>query len=739
MLTRLKLPARRFTSGIFSVDFLIMAALFLFAFALRGYGISGSLPYVAHPDEPKVIDSAIHIVKSGDLNPNLYIWPSLYVYIQALLLKVHMLWGTFRGYYDGAASLPDVTHIFTLDSGVYIWARTLAAFIGAITIPVLYRVGKEMFNDSRRVGLAAALMLAVSPLHVQYSHFALMDAPLALMGIFVLWASYRLSRTPSSTRPLLRDPLFWQASLAGLLVGIATGTKYNGLYLGVVPLIALIMAWRRNRFTLSRGRLVGALTGMGVFAALGFLLCEPYLVLDWPAFYNGFTFQVQAYLPAENLDQVSASIQRHITDLAASDMHFFMPAALGAFVVLANAPVRNRFWLLVPFPVIYLLAMSRFSLTYVRNLIVVLPFLAILAGYLIDLVAMQLTTLARGYAARIEDRRVWNAVRWGIVAGALLLMLMEPLRISRNYSASMADPDSRNLAWAWMQGKMREGYRFAAELHPWQVQDWPDVLAFDVENPGATNELTARPPEWYARYGYDYVVLNSNLKDWQRDSNNLAMYKALPVEQRYVGDQEGGNKGPTITVISLHGQRSQPNLSPAAHGMEVNVEDFATFAGFDLAPITNTDILTEPGVVPVESTFKAGQAIGLNMYYRALRDGSPTDPDWQVWVHLVDPATNTTVAQVDVQPLSGMLKQYPIINREPHPVRDWHKGELLAGIYNLALPANLRPGMYRLETGMWVPPNGPGATILFEAATEQEGGQTAILPDRIVLAEVEVR
>lgn len=729
MLTRLNAQARRLPSRVISIDFLILAALFIFSFAIRWYGISGSLPYVAHPDEPKVIDSAIRIVKTGNLNPNLYIWPSLYIYIQALLLKFHVLWGTLRGYYAGAASLPDVTHIFTLDSGVYIWARTLAAFIGAITIPVLYTVGKEMFNGSRRVGLAAALMLAVSPLHVQYSHFALMDAPLGLMGLFVLWASYRLSRVVASSKPLLRDPLFWQASLAGLLVGVATGTKYNGLYLGVVPFIALIMAWRRNRQTLNWGRVAGALTGMGGFAALGFLICEPYLVLDWPAFYNGFTFQVRAYLPAETFDQMAASAERHITDLAASDMHFFMPAALGAFAVLANAPVRNRAWLLILFPILYVLAMSRFSLTYVRNLIVVLPFLAILSGYVIDLVAMQLVTLVRGYFARIEDRRVWNGVRWGIVGVAVLLITMEPLRISRNYSAAMADPDSRNLAWAWVQDKMSEGYRFAAELHPWQVQDWPDVLAFDVENPGATEELTARPPEWYARYGYDYVVLNSNLKDWQRNADNLAQYRALPVAQRYAGDQEGGSKGPTVTIIDLNPQVTEPVLAPTTQEVGAQFEDFATLVGFDLAPLPNIDQLVEPVAEPEESTFSPGEAVGLNIYYRALRDGSPSDPNWQVWIHLVDPATGKTEAQVDVQPLSGMLKQYPIINREPHPVKEWHQGELLAGIYNFSLPANLKPGKYRLETGMWVPPNGPGATIA-------QGGTPT---DRVVLAEVEVR
>src|SRR5438046_2816744 len=111
--------------SLFTPDFLILAAIFLFAFGLRVYGVRGSLPYIGHPDEPKLIDSATRIVKSGDLNPRLYIWPSLYIYLEALVIRAHLLWGTIRGYYAGGQSLPDVSHIFSLAPGVYVWARTL--------------------------------------------------------------------------------------------------------------------------------------------------------------------------------------------------------------------------------------------------------------------------------------------------------------------------------------------------------------------------------------------------------------------------------------------------------------------------------------------------------------------------------------------------------------------------------------------------------------------------------------
>src|SRR5438132_14191327 len=107
-----------------TVDVLAVALLFLFALALRMYGVRGSLPYVGHPDEPKLIDSATHIVKSGDLNPHLYIWPSLYIYLEALVTRVHLAWGELRGYYAGPQALPDLSHSLSLAPGrdVWVWA-----------------------------------------------------------------------------------------------------------------------------------------------------------------------------------------------------------------------------------------------------------------------------------------------------------------------------------------------------------------------------------------------------------------------------------------------------------------------------------------------------------------------------------------------------------------------------------------------------------------------------------------
>ncbi len=48
--------------------------------------------------------------------------------------------------------------------------RLLSALAGAVTIPLMYVIGSELAN--RRVGLLAALLLSVSPLHIRYSQEA---------------------------------------------------------------------------------------------------------------------------------------------------------------------------------------------------------------------------------------------------------------------------------------------------------------------------------------------------------------------------------------------------------------------------------------------------------------------------------------------------------------------------------------------------------------------------------------
>lgn len=78
--------------------------------------------------------------------------------------------------------------------------------------------------------------------------------------------------------------------------------------------------------------------------------------------------------------------------------------------------------------------------------------------------------------------------------------------------------------------------------------------------------------------------------------------------------------------------------------------------------------------------------VSLTLYWRALRQ--PAD-DFTVFVHLLGPASDV-VAQADSQPRANQ-----------YPTSIWDAGEQISDMYELALPADLPSGDYRLQVGMY--------------------------------------
>lgn len=83
-----------------------------------------------------------------------------------------------------------VTHLFTklIGSSEEI-LRLPSALAGTLCIPAIYALGKTLFN--RRVGLAGATLLAVSPLHIHFSQEARAYAAVVLFSLVACFFFYR--------------------------------------------------------------------------------------------------------------------------------------------------------------------------------------------------------------------------------------------------------------------------------------------------------------------------------------------------------------------------------------------------------------------------------------------------------------------------------------------------------------------------------------------------------------------
>lgn len=106
-----------------------------------------------------------------------------------------MLYGTLTPVAGGAADIHPLLYYTTLNGWMRIFGQSVAlvrlysVFAGLLTIAVVYRLAADMFT--RRVGLVAAIIVALAPFHIQYSQEARMYALLTLILLLATWAYWR--------------------------------------------------------------------------------------------------------------------------------------------------------------------------------------------------------------------------------------------------------------------------------------------------------------------------------------------------------------------------------------------------------------------------------------------------------------------------------------------------------------------------------------------------------------------
>src|SRR4029453_3691019 len=169
-------------------------------------------------------------------------------------------------------------------------ARTLVAIAGALTVLPLFRLGRRMAGQT--AGLLGAGCLAVVPLHVRDSHFAMTDVLMTLLlflCLAALGAACDRGREPAAGTALSRF------AVAGLLGGLATSTKYNAALVVMSMVAAQILlvtlpgpgSWAARRWR--------SLMPAGIFAVAwlgGFVAGTPYAVLDFTAFAADFRYDL---------------------------------------------------------------------------------------------------------------------------------------------------------------------------------------------------------------------------------------------------------------------------------------------------------------------------------------------------------------------------------------------------------------------------------------------------------------
>ncbi|HEV7774681.1 MAG TPA: glycosyltransferase family 39 protein [Conexibacter sp.] len=431
---------------------LALAGVLLGALVLRLWGIRHGLPFSYNIDEEgHFVPVAIGFF-GHDLDPGYFLNPPGYT---ELLYAIYAVW------FGGRDA---VAHAYaTNPSEVFLIARVTVVLLGTVAVWLLHMAGARFFD--RRVGLLAAAVGAVAFLPVFYSHLALNDVPATAPATLALLGAALVLRG-GGTRAAL---------LGGLGAGLAAGTKYTAGIVLLPLLTAILVTARDRREPLLRTLAIPAAAACA--AALGgFLIANPYALLDFDTFHAGVARQ-RRLASGEELAKLGLTqrngVVYYLWSLTWGLGWIPALAALGGAIRLLLRD-RRLALVLLPTPLLYVVFMGLQERYFGRWLLPVLPIAILLAAY-------GGMVLARAAAERAPRLALPAAA---LVAAALLAQgLVTTIHVDR----VLARPDTRGEARTWLLANVPAGARVVIE---------PFVPARWLEDPDRAHPATPSGGRW---------------------------------------------------------------------------------------------------------------------------------------------------------------------------------------------------------------------------------------------------
>ncbi len=511
----------------------LLVGILAAGFIIRYLGIPYGLPIVANSDELPIVMNAARIAATGDLNPHFFNYPSLYIYMEAAWIKLRFWVGLASGQYHNIAQMQRPELLYA--------GRLLTVLLATATLGLVFYAGRLLWG--RIAGLVAAALLAFSYLHITRSYVIGVDVPTAFF-VFAAFVAAALRHVHGGR---------WRYYIwAGVLAGLATGTKYTALF-AVLPLIAAHFADRLDTRPVLARLFDRKLLAAGLIAPSVFLLTTPYAVLDWPAFITAIQQEGQHYAGGHaGADTGGMSYLAYFSILWRE--YGPLPMALAVLGgVLQIARERRTLLLVLAFPLIYIGFIGRYPVFFPRNLEPMVPFLALLGG------------AAAGITAQRVKTRL-SPVRQRLAVG--LLVLVAGIGMAQQGNMAYAHirlitlPDTRWQATLWAAEHLPPGARILREPHtPNLAQITNDAGTgprFAVQGVGwALSSLT---PEQMR--GFHYAVVSSAMfsrytRHPEQYPKEAERYRRLFEENEMVAVFKADRKtlyGPEIRIYRLRWQ-----------------------------------------------------------------------------------------------------------------------------------------------------------------------------------------
>ena len=456
---------------------LLLLAILLLAAGLRFWNVThdSDLAASVSPDAPEKFYEARQLAREGTL-------PSepgkRYLLYNQPLFVIR----SYAAIWQGMARLG----VQTDDRRMRVGFTAYMIMFSLGTLVVVFLIGRLVLGQAAPA-LLAALLFAIFPVNVMGSLYVKEDIPLMFWFTAAMLAICMLIKSG-------RQRLYlW----CGALIGLAVGTKYTGLLLLPIFLLAhLLLVFRAPKAERLRALFAWqSIAALGL-AALTFTLFNPQIITEWPDFRQGFLFQVQYAGSGHRDGTVIRGVDYWWTFYLryAIVPGITLPATLFGLAGLLLAFVkRNRLLIMISITVLLVYFQVESSPAkpfpfFARYLHMAYPLLALLAAY--------------AFFALWQRPHVRTSTRLlAIIAG--LALVLTPLVISTLLAAG-ARPDTREVATCWMQASLPAGAHIAMGSRTYSPQHLSDQFTVRYDD-----SIHTRSVEQLKKAGFEYLVVNS--------------------------------------------------------------------------------------------------------------------------------------------------------------------------------------------------------------------------------------
>lgn len=399
-------------------------ALFGAALAVRLIGLSYGLPAVYNPDEVAIMSRALSFAK-GTLNPHNFLYPTFYFYVLFAWVGAYLVLLLATGRVASVAAARDL--YFTDPTGIYVAGRALSAVSGATTVLLVHRLAHRLTDW--RAATAAAIFLAVAPLHVRDSHyvkhdvFATMLVVLAYLAIVRVWPN---APAPGDARRRLL--------IAGAACGVAFSTHYYCIFLAL-PLAWSVIQARRQQ---GLGAIASDLALAAVASAVTFFALSPFIAVEPLTAWRDITANREIVVDRAVAAGAFAPAARYLELLWRDAVSRPIVALAVAGAVWMAAADWRRAALLLAFPVPFFAFITN-TFPASRYLNPVLPFVVLFAGVAVSSLATRL--------------RAQPWMFWTVVAALAAMPAVSSLRTDMFFKQT----DTRTLAQQFIHRQIPAG------------------------------------------------------------------------------------------------------------------------------------------------------------------------------------------------------------------------------------------------------------------------------------------